>query len=114
MSQASVWRYDLPVSRDEGGVGVWGGVGGGIRLCLRGNKTAARPIAGLRFHPVLPAFPRLPFLHVRARNSVTTEHNRSALPVNQAHYEFILLSGGQKQSALLAAGSLFRTNIHTN
>lgn len=52
-------------------------------------------------------------LHVLAYNAATQEHNRSALPVNQLCNEFILLSAGQKQSALLAAASLFHTHIHT-
>ena len=59
--------------------------------------------------PILP--PVFLSSHVRAHNSVTREHKRSTPPVNQAYYEFILLSAVQKQSALLAAGVTF---IHTN
>lgn len=65
------------------------------------RSTTAQPIRDSNFTLVLPAC--LPL-------SVTREHNRSALPVNQTYYEFILLSGGQRQSALLAAGSLFHIN----
>lgn len=87
MSQA-VWHYDLLVSHEEGER---------VQLCLYSTKQPAQPVQHSSYTCA----------HTTRRRESTVD--QPYLSIKRAMSSFFL-SGGQKQSALLAAVSLFHTS----